>query len=254
MTATTAAGSAVGARSRPAAFVLLTLAISATVFLGFWFTYFGPVFAGAYPEGSPLVHLHGWSFFSWYLLLPFQAALVRTRRLRLHRTLGYISLALATVMFVTGLTVLSVQVRQALASGGFSFWLAAGPGILATLLLFAGFYTAGLMLRHRAAYHKRLIIVASTAGMGAAVFRILMVTFGQVTWVFPASIVLTNVFIIAGMLFDLVREGRVHRAYLIGLPTCLVVELAAYFLTPTPVGSAIAQSLGWFGGILGFLY
>jgi hypothetical protein len=51
------------ARKRPADFTLLTLTISATVFTGFWFTYFGPVFAGKYPKSSPLVHLHGWSFF-----------------------------------------------------------------------------------------------------------------------------------------------------------------------------------------------
>jgi hypothetical protein len=32
-------------------------------------TYFGPLFRGAYPEVSPLAHVHGWSFFGWYLLL-----------------------------------------------------------------------------------------------------------------------------------------------------------------------------------------
>jgi hypothetical protein len=157
-------------------------------------------------------------------------------------------------MFLTGLTVLGVQVRQALSSAGFSFWLVAGPSILSTLLLFAGFYAAGLLLRHRAAYHKRLIIVASSAGMGAAAFRIVGVIFGQAMWTLPASILFTNLFIVVGMLLDLRREGRIHRVYLIGLPICLGMELGLFLATPTPVGAVILRGLGWIGGTLGFLY
>jgi hypothetical protein len=239
---------AVSGRHRAADFALLALAISATVFLGFWFTYFGPIVAGAYPESSPLVHLHGWSFFAWYLVLPLQAGLIRVRRVRLHRTLGALSLALASLMVVTGLTVLGVQMRDALSSSEFSFWLAAGPAIFATLVLFAAFYSAALVFRHNGAYHKRLIIVASSAGMGAAAFRLLGELFGQVAWILPASIVLTNLFIVAGMGLDLLREGRIHRVYLVGLPVCVVVELGMFFSTPTPAGQAIARGLAWVGG------
>ena len=240
--------------NRHADFVLLTLAMSATVYLGFWFTYFGPIVAGAYPKSSPLVHLHGWTFFAWYLLLPLQAALIRTKRVRLHRRLGYTSLALASVMFLSGLTVVGVQMRDALASAEPSFWLAAGPAIFATLILFAAFYSAALVLRRNGAYHKRLIIVASAAGMGAAAFRILGVAFGQVMWVLPASILMTNLFIVAGMVLDQLREGRIHLVYLIGLPVCVAMELGLYLATPTPAGQVIARGLAWVGNSLGFLY
>jgi hypothetical protein len=148
------ARSTVSGRKRHADFGLLALAIAATVFVGFWFTYFGPIAAGAYPKSSPLVHLHGWSFFAWYLLLPLQAGLIRFRRVRLHRTLGSLSLVLTSVMVVTGLTVLGVQTRQALSSAEFSFWLAAGPAIFSTLVLFAAFYWAAFVLRHKSAHHK----------------------------------------------------------------------------------------------------
>jgi hypothetical protein len=241
-------------RKRPADFGLLALAISATVFLGFWFTYFGPIAAGAYPERSPLVHLHGWSFFAWYLLLPLQAGLIRVRRVAMHRTLGTLSLALASVMVLTGVTVLGVQTRQALASAGPSFWLAAGPAIFSTLVLFVAFYSAALALRQRSAQHKRLVIIASSAAMGAAVFRIFGEVFGHVMWILPASILATNLFIVAGMGLDLLRERRIHRVYLIGLPICIVVELAVFLATATPFGQVIARGLAWVGGALGFLY
>lgn len=239
---------------RNADFALLTIAISATVFLGFWFTYFGPIVGGTYPKSSALVHLHGWSFFAWYLLLPLQAALISTHHVGLHQILGSVSLALTSVMIITGLTVLGVQMRGALQSAEHSFWLDSGPSIFATLLLFAVFYSAALLLRHNRAQHKRLIIVASTAGMGAAAFRILGVVFGEVSWVVPASILMTNLFIVAGMGFDLLRERRIHRAYLVGLPACVGVEFAVYLCTPTRAGQAIAQSLAWVGDTLGFLY
>lgn len=44
-------------------YVSRTLAISATAFIGFTFTYFSPMAAGTYPSVSPTIHLHGWSFF-----------------------------------------------------------------------------------------------------------------------------------------------------------------------------------------------
>ncbi len=40
-------------------YVALTLAISATAFIGFTFTYFSPMAAGTYPSVSPAIHIHG---------------------------------------------------------------------------------------------------------------------------------------------------------------------------------------------------
>lgn len=40
--------------------------------------------AGTYPPVSPAIHVHGWSFFLWYLLLPTQAALILVNRHRVH--------------------------------------------------------------------------------------------------------------------------------------------------------------------------
>jgi hypothetical protein len=173
---------------------------------------------------------------------------------QLHRTLGLASIALASVMFLTGMTVLGVQMRGALAAAKPSFWLFAGPAIFSTMLLFAVFYTAAVLMRRKTAWHKRLIVVASSAGMGAAVFRILMVIFGDKQWIAPAGIVATNLFIVAGILVDLVRQRKVHRAWLIGLPTCFVVEMGILYATPTAFGRALVHGLATIGGALGFLY
>ncbi len=41
-------------RERESFYLWIAVAMSCTVFVGFWFTYFGPAFRGAYPQVLPL--------------------------------------------------------------------------------------------------------------------------------------------------------------------------------------------------------
>ena len=233
-------------------FLWTTVAITATVFTGFWFTYFGPMFAGARESDVPVVHLHGWTFFAWYGLLVAQAALVQSRRMSLHRTLGGLSVVLALLMVGTGLLVVGVRMDDALKTGD-PFWSVSGPAVFATLVLFAGFYVAALRMRRRPDWHKRLIIIASAGGMGAAMFRLCMVLFGpgSAMWL---GLLGTNLFILAGMLRDRICDKRVHPAWWIGLFTCVVLEAGALLLTPTPLWQAVSHALAAIGRTFGFLY
>jgi hypothetical protein len=230
------------------------LALSATAYIGFWFTYFGPNLQGTYPAASPAVHLHGWSFFAWYLLLPLQAGLIHTRRVRVHRTLGWCSLALATVMTATGMLVLGHQMADAVASPEPSFWSAFGLMVFVTLVLFVGFYAAALVLRRDRASHKRLMLMAGAAGLGAAGFRIVMTLFGPVEWATPAGILATNLFIVGGMIHDAYRERRIHPAYTVGLVLCVVLEVSAWLGVSTGAGQEVAQGLAWIGRTFSALY
>lgn len=242
------------AEKREAHYLRTAAAISGVVFIGFWYTYFGPILAGTYPRAPLVVHVHGWSFFAWYLLFPLQAALVYRRRGRLHRRLGAASLALAATMVASGTIVISVRMAEATASASPSFWRIFGPVVFSTLLLFAGFYAAAIRFRRQPPYHKRLMVVASSAGAGAAVFRIIVTMFGQVMWAVPAGILATNVFIVGGMVYDRLRKGRVHRVYQVGLATCVAVEVAFLLVTPTPIGRLLASGLAAVGATFSSLY
>lgn len=234
-------------------FLYLALAITSVVFLGFWFTYFSPLLAGQYPRVSPAVHLHGWTFFGWYLLLPLQAGLIRLRRPQWHALLGASSLVLATAMVLTGLVVLGVRMKEAAAAPAPSFFSLFGPGVFSTLLLFAVFYVAAFALRRRPGWHKRLVIVASVGGMGAATFRIASVLSGNAARSVPVGVLATNLFLAAAMTCDLRRDGRVHPAWWIGLAACLAVE-AGLLVATWPPGVVVARALAWVGQVLGFLY
>lgn len=239
---------------RSSQYLWFSLAISFTAFLGFSFTYFGPLMAGEYPDVAPAVHVHGWSFFLWYLLFPLQAGLIRFRRLATHRAVGFSSLALAAVMVGTGLLVLGTQMEAALQPGGSPFWRFLGLAILTSLLLFTGFYVAGLRARRRPRDHRRYMLLASAGGLGAATFRITGQLFGFNAASHVAGVLAPNLFIVAAVLVELRREGGIHRIYRIGLPASVLATVTALLITPTWLGRGGAEALAWIGRMLAPLY
>ena len=235
------------------------LATAATAFLGFTFTYFAPMAAGSYPAVSPFVHIHGWSFFLWYLLFPVQAVLLATGRYGHHMALGRLSLGLAAVMIVTGFFVLSVRMDDALAGGGpgfLDFLRQVGPLILASLLLFTIFYAAAIRaaLTGRMEAHKRLMVLASSAGLGAALFRIFINLFGPVAWANSGWMLATNVFMLAGIVYDRAAYGRVHPVYWGGLSLALVIEALVWPFPGNPVVPAVNSALATIGELVKFIY
>lgn len=161
-----------------ATYVGLALGMSATVYWGFAYTYFTPVLTGTYPDASPAVHVHGWSFFLWFLLLPFQAFLMATGRRRTHMTLGGASVALAAVMVFTGILVASVRIDQGLSATDpdefTTFWKGFGQLIMYNMILFIGFYGTAMARRDQPDVHKRMIVLASASVLPAAIFRIIV--------------------------------------------------------------------------------
>lgn len=242
------------AQGRDFFYLSLTLAMTATAFFGFWFTYFAPMFDGAYPEVSPLVHVHGWTFFAWYLLLPAQAGLIRSGRVSTHRAVGLGSIALGVVMIVVGLIVSAVQVDLARRPDGNPFWALMGVPIFAIWMLFTTFYVSAIYLRKRRTRHKQFIVLASAVALAAATFRILVVAFGFAPWVAIAGCLAPALFVLAAMGHDH-RHGRpVSRVYLWGGSAMVAVIGGAFLLVLTPGFDFVEHSIGWLGETLMPLY
>lgn len=241
-------------------FLLTAVALNVVTFWGFSETYFAPLlsnesaFGGRVSDLPFIVHLHGWSFFLWYLLLLWQASLIYKSRRRLHRHTGMLSIGLVAVMTVTGLIIIPVNIFNESQTTGPPIWTLFGPVILATLFLFVAFYAQALRHRKSPSEHKRYIILASAPALGAAVFRVLLNIFGPNMWNIPAGILLTNIFIIAGMVHDRYHDGRVHTVYWVGLAVCLFVEIALMALPHTPIGEPVRAALSTLGETLFFLY
>ena len=237
-------------------FPALATLISATGFAGFSFTYFAPIISQTYPPTGGALHVHGWSFFLWYLLFPLQAFLIARRRRSLHILIGRASVLLVILMTLTGILVLSVRVDEAMREGEPRIWLMYGPLILSNLVLFIVFYGAGLRMaiKNRLQAHKRLIIVASAIGLGAGFFRLIFFASGFHPLSLPIGVLACSLFILIGIIYDWLAWRFVHPVYWIGLVAMLAIELS---LLPQVSETNVAWVNHWIavlGEQVGFLY
>lgn len=244
-------------------YIGLALSMCITAFWGFAYTYFMPMFAGAYPDVSPALHIHGWSFFLWYLLVPIQAMLIATGRVRLHMALGSASLVLAAVMVFTGLLVASVRIEHGLTAAEVNefvtFWAYFGQLIMYNLLLFVLFYGAAIAKRKQPDIHKRMIVLATASVLPAAIFRIIVALgdfywLATPGWVMPAAFFLPAVFILIGMAHDRVVKGSVHRVYFFGLTILIVVHGFGLATAGIAIGESISRVMALFAKVFGFFY
>src|SRR6476661_2795899 len=100
----------------PTRYFYLALACAAVAFLGFAPTYWVPLTQRTF-SGSPVVHFHGFLFFTWTVYFAFQSWLAASGHVVWHRSLGIVGVSLATAMTIFGFLV-SVHVTQRSAAIG----------------------------------------------------------------------------------------------------------------------------------------
>lgn len=148
-------------------YVALSALMALIAVVGFWPTYYGPLARLSLTQ-SPLIHLHALVFTGWLALFSAQAVLAATGRLRWHLRLGRVGMAYGVAVAIMGLTT-GVMRAAALPRGG------QAEGLLyvavVDMLVFASFFGAALWFRRRPEAHKRLMTVAATTLLVAAVGR-----------------------------------------------------------------------------------
>ena len=82
-------------------FLAAALLLVAVFAAGFWLDIRQHLAKGEAPY-APIVGWHGFVFFSWLALFGAQVGLVRAKRLRLHRRLGWAVAGVAAAMVVLG--------------------------------------------------------------------------------------------------------------------------------------------------------
>jgi hypothetical protein len=189
-------------------YVGISIVVATTVFTGFARTYFLKSYFGS-PPLIPLLHLHGIVFTSWIVLLLTQTTLVAANRTDVHRRLGIVGGVIAVMIVVVGTMTTIIRAKQGAAPPG-------GPPPLVFLaiplfdmLIFSSLVTAGFYFRRRPDVHKRLMVLATISILAAAIARL---PFGILKAGPPAFFGLTDLFIVACVLYDLIARGRPHRA------------------------------------------
>ena len=216
----------------------IALAAVAVVVVGFARTYY--LRGYFFPQRLPLLlQLHGLVFSSWVLLLLVQSSLVATSRTHLHRRLGIAGAVIAGLVVVLGVTTALVSARRDVA-GGSTAALTFLVIPFADMLVFGILVGAAFYYRRRSDVHKRLMLLATTALLGAAFARwpLSVMSSGAV-----AFFVATDLFVAALWLHDLASRRRLHPASVWGGLLVLVSQPLRLAIGGTGAWLAVARAL-----------
>jgi uncharacterized membrane protein YozB (DUF420 family) len=236
--------------ARPAAgrvgrgfYLIMSLVMAATIVTGFSQTV--PDDFGAAPALPLLLHIHGAVFTLWVLLVVAQPAFIARGSVQLHRRVGLFGAGLAAAMVVMGLTATIVAFTDHRVPSFFP------PGVFLVMnslgiLVFGGLVAAGVALRRRAEWHKRLMLCATVSILGPGLGRFLpMSSFGAFAPLVMFAVIFAFAF--AGPVADWIAARRVHPAYLWGVGAIMIGDILIgplAFAPPTLALVHFLRSLG----------
>jgi FtsH-binding integral membrane protein len=171
----------------------------------------------ASPVPPFILTIHAIVFPGWVLFFILQSTLVRTRNVRIHRTLGWFGVALAVTMLVVGFLTARGMDRFILQQSPLAPMAAFMIIQLMGLLGFAVAFTPAILLRRKPEFHRRLMLIASAALTDAAWAR------------FPhSSLVLAecgvSLLVVLGIGRDVIVDSRVHTVYRYALPLLIAAQ------------------------------
>ena len=201
----------------------MSLVFAALVASGFSRTVNASLFH-ATPPRPLLLWFHGVAFSAWVVFFIAQSGLVRIRKVRWHRFLGWFGAGLAAVMVPLGFAIAVIMTRfdtVVLHQND------AAPFIAIPFYDMIAFgVCVGLAIdwRRRPEFHRRLLFIATCGLMDAAVGRFAFVFDNNL--LFPCL----DLLIVLGVVRDLVVDGRVHKVYRYALPALIVGQSLAVYL------------------------
>jgi|TARA_B110000971_G_C19853443_1_gene428248 hypothetical protein len=207
------------------------------------------------------LQLHGLVLAAWFLLLLFQAWLIRQNHTTLHKKLGYLIAAYGVFVIAGGLMATSNTVARGF-GGAVSFDTdmadidpGMGEGIsylefisgvvwanLAAMMTFAVMLSSAIFFRRQSDIHKRLILVATVAIVGPALARIARLEFlgGEQGLFLPSAIF---ILLAAIIIYDFLSLGKAHRASLAGAGFLITVFLTSIAIARTEFGIGFVRGL-----------
>nr|AIA17292.1 Unknown Function [uncultured bacterium] len=221
-------------------FAGMALIMVALTFVGFAPSYYlAPAF-GAKPL-SMLLHVHGMVYTLWMVLYLVQTGLVSARRTDIHRLIGPAGVTLAVVMVPLGVATAIIGKQVAAAS----HLPPSGPPLIfpiGAILTFAVLIGAGIAMRGRSAWHKRLMLLGTLAIVTTPLARI--TRFMHLGLTPPlGGMVLSDLLLIGLVAYDLRTRARLHPATLWGGGFFLATQAGRVLLNMTPAWQAFAKGL-----------
>jgi len=209
--------------------------------VGFAQTYYLKVLFGT-PPLRLLLHVHGIVMTSWIVLFFVQVRLIAVGHRDLHRRLGVAGAVLAGLALVLGAAVALSQGHLHLINND----PAVDPPLvfllvpLGVLLLFGTFVTAAILLRRRADYHKRLMVLACLSILPPGIDRLPFhfVQYADQSILFGIN----DLCVFICVAYDTFKQHRLHPAWVWGGALILSLQILTLMVRHTDAWLRIA---GW---------
>lgn len=192
------------------------------ILIGFGPTYYLKFAFNSPPITTNLVHLHGIVMTLWVVFFGTQVWLIRSKRHRVHMSLGMLGIALATLILVVGFFTAAAAAKFGSASTpppipGMAFMIVP----MTDLIMFAGLFAAAIYYRTAPASHKRLMLLTVINFVPPALARIQIPQLQAAGPLFFFG--LPTVAVIVLIALDTWRYGKLDRPFLIG-GICLIAS------------------------------
>lgn len=203
------------------------------ILIGYFRSYYFSAFFDVKPLANTLVHAHGLVMSLWVIYFTAQVALIRTKNIKLHMSMGLAGVILAVIVFVVGMaTAIDAHLIRLSAPAGihpFSFFTVP----LIDMLLFAIFFSGAVIYRKRPAEHKTLMLMTAINFLPAAVARMPLL---PEHLVLLQACVIPDIAAIAGLIWHSRKHGKVNKAF----------ALAVFiFIVSQPLRIALGMSDIW---------
>jgi hypothetical protein len=222
--ATTLADQAVRRAFRPSFYFWMTVVMALFVFAGFGMTYWQPMASGTLAPLPPMVHLHGFIFSTWMLLLIVQSLLVNTRNIPLHRSVGTFGITVATGVIFTGALLTLMFGHFALSDPPPDYYNLMYLGVMA-VLGFGFLFCLAIRNVRRPEYHRRLILLATVPLLPPGINRLYMMSFHLELLPVLATYLTMDALVAAVLIHDWRTTGKAHRASLVGAGFVLLQQV-----------------------------
>lgn len=224
-------------------FIAAAILFPLVVLIGYFRSYYGSaLFADVPGLANGLVHFHAFVMSAWVLYFTAQVALIRTKNVKLHMTMGLAGIALALLVIVVGMaTAYDAQlVRHSAPPGAnpHAFFLLP----VSDMTIFAVLFAAAVYYRKRPVEHKSLMLLTAINFMPAALFRIPAVPPEySYFWAFGLPAVLA----VAALVWRTKQAGKLNKVFAAGVALILAAVPLRPVLSET---QAWLSFVGWLAG------
>ena len=201
----------------------MSLLIAAIVVAGFSRTVNQNLFHPAVPRPF-LLWIHAAAFTLWVVFFILQSALVRVRKVKWHRLLGWFGAGLAAVMVPLGFTIAIIMGRfdkHVMHVADANTFLSIPFGDMAIFSVLVGL---AIYWRRKPELHRRLLFIGTCGLLDAA--------FGRFDYLFSHNLffLAVDAVILLGVARDLLVNRRIHIVYRVALPSLVVVQVLMVYL------------------------